>query len=367
MKPIKELEPASKLEDQLALLQKPGVTRREQSLRTDPIENIKGPVIDSSCKCVCSACSQSLQKGKVPKHALANGLWLGKVPDELKGLTFSERMMIAQVRHNRAIVRVSSGCAKMIANVIMYSSPVLKMYHALPPSQAEMKEVLAFIFTGSAQPTDNDFKHTPLLVCREKVSRALDWLKLNHCDYKDLEISCENLESYLLSGVSVKVSFKKLCDQNKISTAMSIHDNEDEEGAEEGNCPFTVHSILGDEYSKLSMTALKAHAMKHLESGGKTLGIGHENKPQSMYDNPQAYPQMFPWLFSYGYRGIGQAHLKKKLSESEHKKCLLMYHDKRFQTDLYFPIVAFNHKQMKAGITGSFLLAKQQKFGKIVK
>ena len=86
-----------------------------------------------------------------------------------------------------------------------------------------------------------------------------------------------------------------------------------------------------------------------------------------MYDNPQAYPQMFPWLFPYGYGGIGQAHLKKKLSESEHKKCLLMHHNKRFQTDLYFPIVAFNHEQMKAGITGSFLLAKRQKFAEIVK
>jgi len=164
LKSIKELEPVSKLEDQLALLQKPGVTRRERSLRTDLIEDIKGPVIDSSCKCMCSACFQLLQKGKVPKHALANGLWLGKVPDELKGLTFSERMMIARVHHNRAIVRVSSNRAKMIANVIMYSSPVLKVYHALPPSQAEMKEVLAFIFTGSTQPTDDDFKRTPLLV-----------------------------------------------------------------------------------------------------------------------------------------------------------------------------------------------------------
>jgi hypothetical protein len=84
-----------------------------------------------------------------------------------------------------------------------------------------------------------------------------------------------------------------------------------------------------------------------------------------MYDNPQAYPQMFPWLFPYGYGGIGQERLKKKISEAEHKKMLLMYHDKWFQTDLYFPIVAFNHEQLKAGVTGSFLLAKRRKFNEI--
>ena len=128
---------------------------------------------------------------------------------------------------------------------------------------------------------------------------------------------------------------------------------------------FTVHGITGEEFTKLSMTALKARALKHLEDQGKMLGIGHEDKPQSMYDNPQVYPQMFPWLFPYGYGGIGQARLKRKVSEAEHKKSLLMYHDKCFQTDQYFPIVAFNHEQMKAGITGSFLLAKRQKFSEI--
>ena len=39
-----------------------------------------------------------------------------------------------------------------------------------------------------------------------------------------------------------------------------------------------------------------------------------------------------------------------------------MYHDKCFQTDLYFPMIAFNHEQLKAGVTGSFLLAKRKKW-----
>jgi hypothetical protein len=78
----------------------------------------------------------------------------------------------------------------------------------------------------------------------------------------------------------------------------------------------------------------------------RTPFLVHEDKPQSMYDNPQAYPQMFPWLFPYGpYGGIGQARLKKKVSETEHKKHLLMYHDKRFQTDLYFPAESRNYWQ----------------------
>lgn len=106
-------------------------------------------------------------------------------------------------------------------------------------------------------------------------------------------------------------------------------------------------------------------ALRHLESNGCSLGIGHDEKPQSMYDNPQAYPQMFPWLFPYEYGGIQQPCHKKILSESEHKQCLLIYHNKRFQSDLYFPIVAFNHEQLKAGTIASFLMAKRKKFSEI--
>jgi hypothetical protein len=320
-----ELIPVKDCGCDLSLLNAPGVTRKERFASDDPLEELAGPVIDDSCSNVCPTCSNSLRKRKVPKHALANGIWLGKIPDVLKDLTFAEKMMIARVRHNRAVVRVSSGRAKMVANVIMFSNPTLSVYRMLPPSRDEMKEVLAFIFTGSAQPTDEDFKRTPLLVRRDKVSKALDWLKLNHSDYKDLEISKENLESYPLSGVPVVVDFKKMCpaESNKLPAAMSTHDMEEEDGTETGICPFAVHGITGDEYTKLSMTQLKARALKHLHDQGKVLGIGHEEKPQSMYDNPQAYPQMFPWLFPYGHGGIGQACHRKRMSEAETQKAFV--------------------------------------------
>jgi hypothetical protein len=108
------------------------------------------------------------------------------------------------------------------------------------------------------------------------------------------------------------------------------------------------------------MTAnrLKGVALSHLNSGGKILAVGHSSQLESIYNNPQFYPQMFPWLFPYGLGGIGST----SLSEAAHKKFLLMYHDKRFQTDVYFPFVAFSHSQIKASTSGAFLLADKKKF-----
>ncbi|TFK67654.1 hypothetical protein BDN72DRAFT_740740, partial [Pluteus cervinus] len=42
-----------------------------------------------------------------------------------------------------------------------------------------------------------------------------------------------------------------------------------------------------------------------------------------------------------------------------------MYYDKRFQTDLYFPFVAFSHEQIKACSTGSYLMTEKAKFNQM--
>jgi hypothetical protein len=115
---------------------------------------------------------------------------------------------------------------------------------------------------------------------------------------------------------------------NKIPSKMSKHDMEEEEGTKDGLCPFTVHGLTSSEYSKMSIQTLKLKALQHLENQRKTLKVGHDETLQSTYDNPQIYPQMFPWFFPYGLGGLTQAVHKKKLSDTEPKKLLLMYHDK---------------------------------------
>lgn len=227
-----------------------------------------------------------------------------------------------------------------------------------------MDEVLAFIFTGPCQPTEDDFCRIPLLVRRNKVAKALEWLKLNHRDYADLEISHKNLESYPEDSPPVVINYRHSA-TNKIPEATSVHDMELEHGTEEGMCPFTVHTLTSEEYDTTSSETLKAMAAKHLDDGGKVLAIGHSKEPQSIWRNPKLYPQMFPWLFPYGLGGIGHERQRHKLSDAEHKRHLLLYHDKCFQKDPYFPLIAFNHEQIKDSTTSGFILAKQKSFDTI--
>ena len=338
------------------------ITRKERRTNHDPIVCLDGPVLEPSLRHICARCQKLLTAGKLPKFSLANGMWLGNLPQELADLTFAEQLLVARVRHNRCLVRVSSGWHKMTANAISFANPTPIVYDVLPPSQDELEEILAFIYTGPCKPTAKDFERTPLLVRKNKVGKMLNWLKLNHCDYYDLDISQRNLDSYPENGPPVVVEYLSSV-HNKALEATSVHDNEEETGTSCGPCPFVVHGITGEEYSTKTLKALKAIAIGHLMKDGKILAVGHASKAESLYNNPQLYPQMMPWLFPYGLGGIGNQYQKSsRISDLMYKRHLLLYHDKRFQKDAHFPLIAFNHEQIKDTVTAGYILSDKQKF-----
>ncbi|KAJ7261555.1 hypothetical protein C8J57DRAFT_1071826, partial [Mycena rebaudengoi] len=231
-----------------SLLEEPGVTRTERFYLDDPIECIPGPVLAPNCDSVCRECEASMRRSKRPIDSLANYMWIGEVPWQLKDLSFAERMLVARVRHNRCVVRVSSGRGKLSSNAISFANPTIKVYKVLPPTADEMSEVLAFVFLGPCKPTEEEYKRTPMLVRRQKVKDALDWLKLNHVDYFDLDISDTNLNALPISGVPFGVDWKETGgSESTISPEQrSVDDGGvDTEGTSDGPCTFAVHGLTG--------------------------------------------------------------------------------------------------------------------------
>ena len=338
------------------------LTRIERKLNSDPIREITGPIIDNDCNGVCPSCCVQLYKKKVPRHALANGFWIGKVPPQLQNLTFAEKLLISRIRHNNCIVRVASGMYKMHSNVVCFELPMIKVYNKLPPHRDDISEVLAFIYIGSSVPGPKELERTPIFVRRNKVADALEWLKLNHKGYADLDISYENLDSYDKDGPPVTVIYQKQTEQSD-----SLTENEYEEdltnGVKNGPCPFTVSGLAGEEIVNMLPNTITINAMRHLrENKGGVLAIGDDNVPRSIYNNPMLYSLMFPYLFPYGLGGVGNIETTSytKISSSTHKRNLLLYHDKHFQLDTYFPLIAFNHEQIKTATTSGYLITKRK-------
>jgi hypothetical protein len=133
LKPLKNLSRIKNVKNMLHILSTPGVTRIERKDQKSPVREYSGPVLDYTCNSVCDHCRSNIRNGKIPRLALANNLWLGKVPEELKNLRFVEKLLIARVRHTCSYVKVASGMRKMKANIIAFESPIPKIYTILPP------------------------------------------------------------------------------------------------------------------------------------------------------------------------------------------------------------------------------------------
>ena len=74
-----------------------------------------------------------------------------------------------------------------------------------------------------------------------------------------------------------------------------------------------------------------------------------------------------PWLFPYGLGSIGNSKIIGPMSSIAQKKPLLMYQDKRFQTDPGFPLIAFNQEQIQDSSTAGFVTAEKPHFAKVAK
>jgi hypothetical protein len=336
-------------------------TRKERQSPSDPISETSGPILLPHSNLLCAMCASSLRKDCMPKFALANGLWLGDVPQVLKDLTFIEKLVVARYRHNVCVARVDSGGKKLTANAVIFSHPVPKFYHVLPPPLDELDEVLAIMFTGSASPSEADLKRSPLLVSRNRIKSALEWLKLNHTGYFDLDISSENLAAYPEGGIPSPIIYTP---SNGEATAesMSIFEQVSDIGQvvrDDGSCTFAVSGLTGVDISGMSAKTLLMTGLDHLRNGKSVLTIGQSNSPESIYHNSTLYTGLFPWLFPYGLGGLENNRILRKLSSKAHKKHLLLYHDQRFQNDEYFPYIAFNHEQIKSASSAGYIVAER--------
>ncbi|KAJ7836788.1 hypothetical protein B0H14DRAFT_2261687, partial [Mycena olivaceomarginata] len=115
--PFTELTSKADLDLNYDVLYATGVTRKEQTFSGDPITEIEGPVMADYCDHVCAL---NFSKNIRPLRSLANHIWVSKVPWQLKGFSYAEKMLVARVDHNRCVIRVPSGRGKLSANAIMF-------------------------------------------------------------------------------------------------------------------------------------------------------------------------------------------------------------------------------------------------------
>ena len=159
----------------------------------------------------------------IPKLALVNGTFRGKVPDCLIDLWDTEVSLISIINPISKIA-VQNKYAESKAKVFSVFNNVQKIADKLP----RMMSVESFAYLRSASNSKKLYKFRP-----RTVMNALWWLKANNCLYNKVDI-CEPIEweKYINENEEIDIH-SSIIDDEEIDAIENMDYNHEEENKEE--------------------------------------------------------------------------------------------------------------------------------------
>ena len=277
---------------------------------------------------LCKQCFSTVKRKKIPALSLANSMYLGPVPSELKDLTPIEEAMIARCRAKCWIVQLKEENQSVVTpdsqrgmkgHIIIYPQRPSEIANLLPPSKQEILTPVCVLFVGSTPPTAQWLreKAKPLCVHREKVRAALKWLKINNPLYQDVSINESllnefedteilpfHVEHIVSSDASEALTSRyDTCDSINFQPDFNLSENEIEIDNNNNTLPFES-VVITDISGQASPNEMRAAALRHVKSGGGYIQVPHDPKPVNEFFNVELFPMIYPTLFPYGIGGF---------------------------------------------------------------
>ncbi|KAJ3846723.1 hypothetical protein EV368DRAFT_88604 [Lentinula lateritia] len=177
----------------------------------------RDPSTQKSPATVYCECISQLSNGKRPALSLANNMWIGKVPFELKILSLPEIILVSRFLASAYVVKLSpkkrstkwmpsdqltSALRGNVASYYLKTEDVAPMVDEgyLPPQSSILAATIAVTFIGQKNVSLRALK-TMFTVEHSKVANALRWLIANNQFYHHIQISEGNLQSLPVNGV----------------------------------------------------------------------------------------------------------------------------------------------------------------------
>ncbi|KAJ3565934.1 hypothetical protein NP233_g7319 [Leucocoprinus birnbaumii] len=344
---------------------------------------------------ICIDCLRYLKRNKIPPLSLANDVFLGEVPFELRLLSLAEKILIAKYYPAAYVIKLyprdprarawdhrlfTNGLKGNVASyplnprdVAAYIAPSV-----LPPSPHILSSTICVTFIGPNGRPERFFPDT-VYVRRNRVRDALVWLKANNPLYHDIIISEENLSQLPENGVPDDVRYGAHLsndmsllgreqdtyvpdDQNPDSFAVpGVEDLTDSEIDEPVGhieplvVPLQPSSAIDATGSHLTERAVSSSALANTASTSEHLNVHRGSTFINEYPrlNPESGERSsgtpedanhllgtFPWLFPYGLGGF-EVERRVNVTYERHAQWALMYDDGRFQRDHYFSPLVF--------------------------
>ncbi|KAI9067801.1 hypothetical protein FKP32DRAFT_1609249 [Trametes sanguinea] len=223
----------------------------------------------------------------------------------------------------------------MKGHIIVHPQRPEKLLDVLPLPVEDIITPICIIFVGSKPPSKEwlQKKAKPLVVRREKILRALTWLKDNNELYKHMTISEDNLSQLPVDDL-LPYAFEHVADGSATDSltagydgrqppAVSVNEGEgqlfvDRRDVERSRVVFDK-VVITDVEGRAPAHLLRAAAIRHIKrKGGGYVEIPHMPEAANEFGNPALFPMIYPTLFPYGIGGFEDSRRIAPLSLKRH-------------------------------------------------
>ncbi|THU87486.1 hypothetical protein K435DRAFT_821896 [Dendrothele bispora CBS 962.96] len=225
--------------------------------------------------------------------------------------------MIACCRSKAWIIRLHEGSSETTADphdtstrgvkghIIIYPQKPTSVLDLLPPPLDDICSAACVIFVGSSPPSQDWMKEkaTPLIFRKEKLQKALYWLRDHNPLYRDVRINQPFLDG-LADEEILPVCIDHILPDGASVSLTSRYDNVPE--TEAGGEVLFERAVVTDVSGNETASVLKRAASRHVKQNyGSYVRMPHGNRPATEFNNESLFPLMYPTLFPYGLGGFG--------------------------------------------------------------
>ncbi|KAF9477688.1 hypothetical protein BDN70DRAFT_907135 [Pholiota conissans] len=195
-------------------------------------------------------------------------------------------------RNNNATVRLPGQQRGTKGHVVVYPQRPSDLLDVLPPTVEESCSPICIVFIGSSKPSKAWLKKNaqPLIVRRERVRRALLWLKEHNHLYRHIFIDHHALDAYPSNDILPAHIEALNSDAEEVLTSQY-------DPTSRNRAQSDIHMVI------LTFNQLRAAAIKHIKTRkGGFLTIAHGHEPANEFFNPELFPMIYPTLYPCGRR-----------------------------------------------------------------
>jgi len=317
------------------------------------------PATATTSLTLCNTCALQLASYQLPPAALANCRWLGEVPEVLQGLTWIEERLIARAHISGIIYRLerrsNSSYLGIKGHAVVYPQDTRALLDLLPLPPSRLPDTVRVVWTGKSSPSPAELRNK-LSVRTQRVYDALQWLRRNNEDYRDITIDYAEFAKWPpVFIVDELLSCMGHISDNVVEqiARSGPASNQDEDSLETDNDIISSSGILDTNDVTQSANAATLRRIACLLEED-TINVIHGSKLMSSWDNPAYFTSAFPTLFPYGTGKHKDMRRSKQLSLKVWASLLLRHCSRscviyfgrltvrRFQKHPQFIILAFD-------------------------